>query len=371
MKIVFCGGHHNSALLIARELKHKGYLVFWFGHKYTMSGDKNPGAEYLEVTAEKIPFIEIKAGKWQPRFNFLINLLRIPYGFLQSFFWLIKIRPELIVSFGGYLALPVAVSGWFLRIPIVTHEQTTVSGIANDLIAKIAVKIFVSFPSSVNHFPKNKVILTGLPIRTKIFKQGEKIFANSKKTIYFTGGKQGAHVINKEVFKILPRLLENFNIIHQCGSTSLFEDMKTALSLKKELKEDVNYLVKDYFFEGEIGSIFKSADFVVSRAGAHTVYELLSLNKPALLIPIPWSSKNEQLHNAQMFKQAGLGEILEQKALDKGDLYQTVMKFSENLNMYKLSLGSEIIQNSTEKIVEEIGKVLTALQISKRQDTIL
>jgi len=355
MKIVFCGGHHNSALLVAKALKEKKESIFWFGHRFTMVGDKNLGAEYLEVSAEKIPFIEIKAGKWQPKFKFLINIFRIPYGFLQSFFWLIKVRPQLIVSFGGYIALPVAISGWILKIPVVTHEQTTVSGVANGLIAKIAKKIFVSFPSSADRFPKEKVVLTGLPIRTEIFDKGKKLFENSKKTIYITGGKQGAHLINEEVFKILPKILANFNVIHQCGSTSLFDDIKTAQEIKKTLTKDFNYLVKEYFFEEEIGSVFKSADFVISRAGAHTVYELMYLNKPAIVVPIPWSNKNEQVHNAQMLKQIGLGEILEQKDLENGELFSTIMRFSENLEKYKSDPnGSSVVKNATEKIVKEI-----------------
>ena len=358
MKIIFCGGHHNSALLVARALKQKGHRIFWFGHKYTMIGDKNPGAEYLEVNAEKISFIEIKAGKWQPKFNFLINFLRIPFGFGQSLFWLIKIRPKLIVSFGGYLALPVSIAGYFLRIPIVTHEQTTVAGVANTLIAKISVKVLVSFPSSVEHFPSKKVVLTGLPIRTEIFDKGKKLFENSKKTIYITGGKQGAHLINEEVFKILPKLLENFNVIHQCGSTSLFNDIDTGRQLKEKLNKDFNYLIKEYFFEDEIGSVFKSADFVISRAGAHTVYELMYLGKPSLLIPIPWSSKNEQMHNAQALKEMGLAEILQQKYLEKGLLLPSIEKFSKDLQDYQKSTNVKIINDATQNVVKEIEKIL-------------
>ena len=291
MKIVICGGHHNSTLLIAKALIKKKHKVFWFGHKLTMLGDKNPSAEYLEVTKEQIPFYEIKAGKWQPKYKFIPNLVRIPLGFVQSFYYLAKIKPDKIVSFGGYLALPITISGWLLGIPIITHEQTTVFGLANQIIAKFAKKVLVSFPSSLKSFPAKKVVLTGLPIRTEIFDQGKKLFTNQKKTIYITGGKQGAHVINSEVFKILPQLLEKFNIIHQCGSTSLFNDLAKAQELRKNLNTKEDYLVAPYFFEDQIGSIFKSADFVISRAGAHTLYELLYLEKPAILIPIPWSSK--------------------------------------------------------------------------------
>jgi len=356
MKIVFCGGHHNSALVVAEKLKNDGMGIFWFGHRFTMIGDKNPSAEYLEVTKKEIPFIEIKAGKFQPKFRFWQNLLRIPIGFFQSLYLLIKIKPDLIVSFGGFLALPVAYGGFILGIPVITHEQTTVVGLANKLISLVAKKVFITFPSSAKFFPAKKVILTGLPIREEIFTPGKKFFKNNKRTIYFTGGKQGAHVINEAVFKILPELLSKFNIIHQCGSTSLFNDLAKA---KELFGKEKNYLVKDYFFTEEIGSIYHSADFVVSRAGAHTVYELLALKKPAILIPIPWSNRNEQLKNAQMLKGLGLAEILPEEELKKGALIKKINEFGEKLKDYQLNSNDKTINlRATEKIIEEIKKVI-------------
>lgn len=357
MKIVICGGHHNSALLVAKALIKKKYQVFWFGHKLTMLGDKNPSAEYLEVTKEKIPFYEIKAGKWQPKYKFIPNLARIPFGFIQSFYYLVKIRPDKIVSFGGYLALPITISGWLLGIPIITHEQTTVFGLANQIIAFFAKKVLVSFPTSLKSFPVKKVVLTGLPIRTEIFDQGKNLFNNQKKTIYITGGKQGAHIFNQEVFKILPQLLEKFNVIHQCGSTSLYHDIDKANDIKKTLKNKENYLVAPYFFEDQIGSIFKTADFVISRSGAHTIYELLYLEKPAILIPIPWSSKNEQQLNAQMLQEAGLGKILTQNDLENGLLWSTIVDFDQNFLQYKKKKNFSLEKNSVEKIIKEISLI--------------
>lgn len=359
MKIVFCGGHHNSALLVAEALKEKGYEIYWFGHKYSMIGDRNPSAEYLEVTKKEIPFIEINAGKWQPKYKFVHNLLRIPIGFWQSFFWLIKIKPKLIFSFGGYLALPIAIMGWFLGIIVITHEQTVVSGVANKIIALVAKKIFVSFELSMKYFNRNKVVLTGLPIRPALLLCGKKLFDNEKKTIYITGGKQGAHIINQAIFQILPRLLEKFNIIHQCGSTSLFNDIHTAEQLKCSLdKNGQNYLVNEYFFDSEIGDVFSSADFVISRAGAHTIYELIVLEKPAILIPIPWSNKNEQEENGKLMVSLGLAKILSQDNLANIHLFDEIITFDRNLKKYRLNSKSAVKINATETIVAEIEKLL-------------
>jgi UDP-N-acetylglucosamine--N-acetylmuramyl-(pentapeptide) pyrophosphoryl-undecaprenol N-acetylglucosamine transferase len=300
-----------------------------------MIGDQKPGAEYLEVTKKDFPFFEIKAGKLQPRYNFFVYLFRIPLGFWQSLRLLLKIKPDLIFSFGGYLAVPVSFSAFALGIPVVTHEQTTVAGSANKAIAKIAKKVFISFESSAKYFPQDKVVFTGLPLREEIFKSSKKLFSNSKKTVYITGGKQGSHIINEAVFEVLPQLLDKFNVIHQCGSTTLFNDIKKAKEIKESLGEkEKNYLVQEYFFEEEIGAVFDTADLVISRAGAHTVYELMMLKKPAILIPIPWAAQNEQLKNAQMLSSLGLAEILPEEKLPR-QLLPTILNFDKKLGKTK------------------------------------
>jgi len=359
MKIVVCGGHHNSALVVAEKLNEKGHQLFWLGHKYSMIGDQNPSAEFLEVTKKGIPFFEIKAGKLQIRYRFWQNFFRIPLGFWQSFWILLKIKPHLILSFGGYLALPVAWTGYLLGIPVVTHEQTTVSGLANKLIARLAKKIFITFPSSAEYFPRDKVVLTGLPIREGIFKKGKSLFNNSQKTIYFTGGKQGAHVINLAIFDILPNLTEKFNVIHQCGSTTLYNDIKKADELKSTLGEKAkNYLVKEYFFEEEIGPVFNSADFVVTRGGGHTTYELMLLEKPAIVVPLPWASGQEQEKNAQMLVELGLAKILPQENLEKGKLWETILEFERNLKNYYLHSKVKLpLTEAADLIVQEIEKL--------------
>lgn len=355
MKVVITGGHHNSGLLLAKAFQEKGENVIWFGHKFSMLGDKNPSAEYLEVTKENIPFYEIKAGKLQKNYKFIQNLVRIPLGYWQSLINLLRVRPNVIVSFGGYIALPVAICGWMLRIPVFTHEQTVVSGFANKIIAKLAKKIFISFKSSEKYFPPEKVIFSGLPIRASIFNNKSPMFKkNNKRTIYITGGKQGSHIINEVFFDILPKLLEKFNIIHQCGFSSLYNDIEKCLRIKNE-----SYVVKEYFFEDEIGSVFNNSDFVVGRSGAHTIYELLMLRKPAILIPITWSSNNEQLENAKMLVSSGLGEILLQNQLEEGGLYKKIIEFNENLAQYKLKNEDFVQKTDAVKIMmEEIYKTI-------------
>src|SRR3989344_4824230 len=161
--ILFVGGHHNSALVVALELRRKGIPVVWVGHKFTIRGDKSLSAEYQEITSHQIPFYEFKTGKFYRKKNPL-EFLKILTGFFQAFTYLLKIRPRLIVSFGGYMAVPIVIVGWFLRIKSVTHAQTVTAGYANKAATPLVKKIFLAHKSSLPNYPSHKAVVTGLPL---------------------------------------------------------------------------------------------------------------------------------------------------------------------------------------------------------------
>jgi UDP-N-acetylglucosamine--N-acetylmuramyl-(pentapeptide) pyrophosphoryl-undecaprenol N-acetylglucosamine transferase len=337
-RVVITGGHHNSALVVAEELRSRGYEVIWFGHKYTMKGAKKPGAEYEEVIQSGFKFVEIKAGKFYRTLD-LSNFVRLPFGFIQALYQLLKYRPKLIISFGGYLAVPVVIWGWYLRIPTITHEQTVVYGLANRLISLFAKKILVSWEASLRHFPEKKVIFTGLPLRACIFRGDKKklSFKNELPTIYITGGKQGSHIINEVVAQSLPLLLEKCNIIHQCGGASEYDDFSHLSKIRELLspKLKARYILREYIFQDEIGDVFATADLVVGRSGAHITYEMAALGKPSLFIPIPWSYANEQYENARILQKVGIAEILAQSALSGESFVSTINKMLGNLSAYR------------------------------------
>lgn len=371
-KIVFTGGHHNSALSVARELQSSQDLeTVWYGHKHTMAGDSSVSAEYREVTESGIQFRELHAGKVYKTWN-LIQLLKVPYGFLQAYYYLLRDRPHLIVSFGGYLAAPVVVAGWMMGIPIVTHEQTTVVGLSNKVISKFADKIFITWPQSKKYFPSQKVTITGLPLRPAIFevKQEDAYFEKILPTIYITGGKQGSHILNQTIAESLPSLLKHTNIIHQCGSNSVHNDLSMLQEHKEQLPEKLRerYIVKDYFFENEIGAVFNCADLVISRAGAHTVYEIAALGKPALFVPIPWASHNEQYKNARILVNEGLATILPEDRLTAQRLEEEVKRMLKHLDEFTENAErakSRIIFDATDRIINEIQ---TLLQTSNAEE---
>ncbi|EKD99707.1 MAG: hypothetical protein ACD_22C00195G0006 [uncultured bacterium] len=362
MKIVITGGHHSSALPVIQELKKQqpDIQLVWIGHKYSMLGDKNPTLEYREITASGIPFYVLQAGKVYRTFS-IVRLLKVPFGFIQAFFLLLKIKPDKILSFGGYLAVPVVVAGWLLGIPSATHEQTVVVGYANKVIALFAKKIMLSWPSSAKFFNKKKVVFTGLPLRTEIYSRNSHEFDtdNSLPTIYITAGKTGSVKINKAVKEALSELLSVANVIHQCGDHSEYKDFDilTIEYSKIDQKVPGNYFLRKFVMSDAVGEAYAKANVVVSRSGAHTTAELLALEKPCVLIPIPWVSHNEQFENAKVLKEAGLATILEEKELTPQNLVdtlKTVLRELTSIHLHDATLKDTINPNAASVIAKTI-----------------
>ena len=360
--IIFTGGHHNSALVVAKLLVKKGFKVIWFGHKHTMFREKSLSAEFLEIKDAGIPFVELKTGKFYRTLNPLI-LLKIPFGFFQAFGLLIKYKPSLIVSFGGYLAVPVVLGGWFLRIPSVTHEQTTTIGVANKFISFFTRKIFLTWDSSRSFFPKNKTRVVGLPVRKEFLnmKRKKNIFLEKLPTILILGGKQGSHILNQTIMESLSLLLEQYNIIHQTGFSQKTKDFEKLKIIKKGLSQKLKerYLIKPYFFKEELVEVINSADLVVGRSGAHTVYELALLEKPAILIPYPWSYRKEQELNAKILAESGMALILQQKNLK--NLENEIDNMVDNLDLLKKKAAifrKKIRINAAGLMLQELEKLV-------------
>lgn len=357
IRVAVTGGHHTPALAVIEELKGRGNFNFYWVGWATQ-------AEYQAIKRFTTPLFNLRAGKLYQACS-LRELLGVPFGFFHAFVLLAKIRPRLIISFGGYLAAPVVLAGFFLRIPAVTHEQTTVSGWANRFIGFLAKRIFISWERSLKFFPKRKTILTGNPLRKAIFEVRTKRFRFPEclPTIYVTGGKQGAHVINEAVREALSEFLERYNVIHQTGSSEVYRDYQKILVLRNQLPKKLvrRYIIQEYFGEDEIGAVFKAADLVVARAGANTITELAALGKPAIFIPIPWASHNEQMENAKLLERVGSAVVLPQEKLSPSTLLRGVERVVGNLEYYR-QRGKEakklVDLGAAAKIADEIVRLL-------------
>lgn len=332
-KLVFTGGHHTSALVVAKALKAQGWEIIWFGHRHSMWGDTSDSAEYKEVLQTKIKFYDLLAGKFYHTYNPL-KLIRIPFGFLQAFYWLLKERPVGIVSFGGYLAVPTVIMGWILGIKSITHEQTVVTGWANKLLGNFVNKVAVTWPSSLKYY-SNKAVLVGLPIRPEILKKSD----ITNDLIYVTGGKQGSQIINNVVISSLDELTKKYSIIHQTGH--------------HQVVAHKNYSSFDFDSEKAISALQK-AEVVVSRAGAHTIYELALLGKKCVLIPLSSSSHQEQSINAKLLADSGLAIILPEAQLTASNLLSSI-ELAKNLNPDSMNLPTDATLKMVQLVEQTLG----------------
>lgn len=368
MKIVIIGGHLSPALCVMDALPKDAKTLF-IGRKYALEGDSALSLEYKTITRLNIPFVGLNTGRLQrklTRFT-LFSLLKLPFGIIKSFFILIGFRPDVVVGFGGYVSIPVILCAFMLKIPVVIHEQTMEAGLANRLISRFAKKICISWNSSRKYFPKDKVVLTGNPIRKFPILNpqlyiSESIFNNKLPTIYVTGGSSGSHFINVLMKGIIEELLKKYNIIHQVGDAHEYHDFDNLEQLRESLPEKFhdNYILKKFIDPSEVGELIKSSSLIISRSGMNIVTELLYFEKPALLIPLPFSQNNEQLKNAKFLEKIGIGKVLQQNILSSKKLFQEINLMFHNLDNYKVNkneLENMSYKNATQNIISVINYV--------------
>ena len=360
-KIVFCGGHHTSSLPLIDSLLESGeYELIFIGRRKAFQDDENDSLEFLDIIKRNIKFYNLKTSKFYK--SSILSIFRIIGGFFHSFYILFKEKPNLIVSFGGYIAVPVVLAGFILRIKIITHEQTVVTGLGNKFISWFADSVLVSWPNSLKYFPEHKTKLVGLPLRNSLYGKSKNLFktTNNLPTIYITCGKTGSHKINEFILNNLQDLLNEFNIIHQSGDYSITNDFSNLEAVYELIKTKVKgkYFLHKFMFDEEVLSAFTDSDFVVSRSGAHTVYELLHFKKKAILIPIPWVSYNEQYLNARVLHDVGLGLILEEDNLNYDNFSSYTKKIMAKDSVNTSSIEKIVKLDSTKLFLDEINRQL-------------
>ncbi|OGK46651.1 hypothetical protein A3B46_00405 [Candidatus Roizmanbacteria bacterium RIFCSPLOWO2_01_FULL_39_19] len=354
MKILITGGHITPALSVYDECKKRGINVVFVGRQF--SYDKSTQTMEAKMLEERnIKLIHLDAGRLTRILNIqsVRHFLKIPKGYFQAVNILKKERPDAILSFGGYIGLPISIAGKLLSIPIFTHEQVMAPGLTNRLISQFASKVFVSFGESVKYFPKHKVILTGNPIRQAILKGKSKTLniGNNKPVIFVTGGSLGAHELNRHVEAIMPKLTKKFLVVHQTGNVAEFHDFERLKKLENE-----NYFVFDHLLDDDFGYMMRRADVIVSRSGANTVFELLALSKIAVLVPLPFSSFAEQEEHARLLEDSGVAKIFYQihKSEELFETIQFVYNHRQEMEINFNSLSHYVHLDAAKRIVDEL-----------------
>ena len=341
MKIMVTGAHFTPAQAVIEELKKfPESEIVYMGRKYTQEGDKSLSVESKILPSLGIKFIPIIAGRLRRNFDLwtIISFLKIPIGFVQSFFILLKEKPSVILSFGGYVSVPVVFNSWLLSIPIMIHKQTLVSGIADSVTQIFASKVALSFEKKSQNIKKE--ILTGNPIRTELINFSKKPSQELKNflgraltkklpLIYITGGNQGSDIINRNISHILEKLTKLGFVCHQTGDSkeNYFESLQNK---KNEIKNGDRYLVKKWFDAEDVALIYRNSNLVISRAGINTLVELSYFKLKTLVIPLPFIFRNEQVKNAKYFEDLGLCEIIYQNNLNPQSLLSKIKLMLKN-----------------------------------------
>jgi UDP-N-acetylglucosamine--N-acetylmuramyl-(pentapeptide) pyrophosphoryl-undecaprenol N-acetylglucosamine transferase len=366
------GGHFAPALAVIEKLP-KDVELLVVGRKYVFEGDRTLSLEYQTAKKLGIPFKPLTTGRLQRKFTrYTINsLLKIPIGLTQATSIISQFRPDVVLSFGGYVSVPITLASSILRIPFVIHEQTLDAGISNKLVAKFAAKVCISWEESRKFFPAGKIILTGNPLRkefemgdlrTDKFKNTISFGRKSEPTIYITGGSSGSHAINVLIEGCVEKLLQKFNIIHQTGASGQYKDFERLSELRDNLQDELKsgYKLVKFIEPSKIADFLNTADLVISRSGMNTITELIYFGKPSILIPLPYGQHQEQLKNAVFMKKLGLAEIVEQNETSPVKLYLKISEMFDNINTYKKNadLGKKLIDiNAADKIIEVIKNV--------------
>lgn len=332
------------ALTLIEALKSQGYEIEYVGGN---------GIESEIVPARNISYHQISTGKLRRYLSFhnLLDMFKVGLGTIQAFFFLLsRPRSTLVFSTGGFVTVPVVIAAWLTGKKIYIHEQTARVGLANRIASKFADKVFISFDDSKSFFPESKTQFSGYPLRDQCYIDsigeinilGVDVKSTDRPVLFITGGGNGAKILNEKIKENLDELSKKYLIVHQVGKQ--FMDEYSAL------KND--HYLPVAFVSGEMIDLYKKAEVIISRAGAGTVSELISLNKKSIFIPLKIAQKNEQYHNAMEAHEKIGSLVIEEDDFASLSLNEILEKFyseKDSLKEYKMPNGKDILLHEIKK----------------------
>jgi len=349
------------------------------GYNFLWIGTRN-GPEKKMVDEKNIKFKPIFSGKLRRYFSWrnFIDPFFILIGFFQSLAVLSVWRPDIVISAGSFVSVPVVWAAWILRVPVLIHQQDARPGLANKLMAPFAKVVTATFEQSLRHYGK-KAVWTGNPVRSGLTKDDKKPplitaatatarataragqagqagregvggLLNNLPTVLIIGGGTGATAINELVWQSLDKLTEFCQVIHITGKG---KDRRQTTDDRRQ-----NYYSYNFLNTEQMAAAYAAADIVVSRAGMGVLTELSRLGKPAVLIPMPDSHQED---NAEIFKEKGAAIVLSQKELTPETFTENIKKLLDN-GPLRLKLSDNIKKviksGADEKIVRIIKEII-------------
>ena len=350
-KIVLTGGgtlgHVTPHLALIPRLKEAGYEIHYIGTENGMEAPKMRSVQGVIYHA-------VKSGKlrryhsWQ---NFT-DPFRVIAGAFQSARLMGRIRPDVVFSKGGFVAVPVVFGAWLHRVPVLCHESDLTPGLANRLCRPFAKRFATTFPECAQALGK-KAEMTGTPLRPELF-QGSRDaglrmfgFAGQKPVLLMMGGSSGAQSVNKALRGALPMLTETFDIAHICGKGNL----------EPSLEGTPGYCQIE-FLDAELPDALAAADLVLSRAGANALGEFQHLGRPMLLVPYPkGAGRGDQILNAASMKSRGLCHVLPQEEMNPETLAKALQETWADREQLEKALKEAPPADGTARILELIEEI--------------
>lgn len=353
------GGHIFPAIAIADAFKRRfpQAEILFIGAKNRMEMDRVPKAGYP---------IE---GLWISGFKreLSIDNLSFPFKLLSSMINARKIikrfKPDLVIGVGGFASGPTMKTAASMRIPVVIQEQNSFPGITNKIVAPKAAKICVAYDNMEKWFPKEKIVLTGNPLRNNIKPLDDKKEESleffglnpKKKTILLVGGSQGALGINKGISAQMDSFKDNdYQMIWQTGKP--YHEQAVAEVSNNGLQDRIKCVV----FIDRMDMAYAAADVVISRAGAMSISELSLLKKAVVFVPLPTAAEDHQTKNAMRLVDADAAIMVRNNETEE-KLLPTVFGLLADVNKlekFKNNIAAFAKPNAAEDIVDQIEIVL-------------
>ena len=349
-KIVLTGGgtlgHVTPHLALIPRLKEKGYEIHYIGTENGMEAPKMRSVEGITYHA-------VKSGKLR-RYHDWKNFtdpFRVIAGAFQSARLMGKIKPDVVFSKGGFVAVPVVFGAWLHRIPVLCHESDLTPGLANRLCKPFATRFATTFPECAEALGK-KAEMTGTPLRPELFtgsrEKGLSLlgFDGKKPVLLMMGGSSGAQSVNACLRETLPRLT-GFDIAHICGKGNLDPALDGAAGYRQI-----------EFLDAELPGALACTDLVLSRAGANALCEFQALGRPMLLIPYPkGASRGGQILNAKSLEKRGLCRVLMQEDMTPESLAEAVETTWNERDTLTEALRKAPPADGTNRVLEMIEEI--------------
>ncbi len=350
-RIVLTGGgtagHVTPHLALIPALLEHGWDIHYVGTEEGIERglvENIPGVTYHAIASGKLRrYFDLR--------NFS-DPFRVIKGVFQAQSILRRLKPDLVFAKGGFVSVPVVYGAFLNHIPVLLHESDMTPGLANRISKPFAKKLLCNFPEAAR-LAGSKGIYAGTPIRKELLEgsreKGLSLFGFDAQTpvLMVTGGSSGAQAINLAVRSALTGLTEKFQVLHLCGKGNV----------DPAYVGNPRYLQMEYLNQ-EMAHAYACADIVVSRAGANTICELLTLAKPMLLIPYPKgkTSRGDQVDNAASFEARGLAKVLQQSDMTADTLLAAVEETYNAREALTEALRKEPSADGTNNVLIEIFK---------------